>query len=627
MKRALAGEKTDGQLRLRQGPGARLMFGLRRRMVVTAVVAAAAALLAVLLLVGPRLRERALDHAREGLLDQAYFVSNLVREPLRRGAGLAELDPLIDAAASRVRARVTIIALDGTVLADTAVSGRDLVQLENHRTRPEVLEALAERTGSSLRYSTTVERELLYVAAQVRDGDRLLAIARVALALRLVSAQAVELQQAVAVALLLAFGITAILTGLLSRPLVGPLHQIVSAARQFAAGNLEARIDVQRNDELGELARILNSTANQLQERLSEQAWERTRTEAILSAMEEGVLAVDHEGRLLVANAALRQLLGVEEAIGRHHTEIIQDGPIRTVLASTLEDGERLAEELWIPRLSRVFAITAVPLSESEGTPRGAVLTFRDVTRRVDLDRMRRDFVANASHELRTPLTSVRGFVEALEDGALEDPATAKRFFGKIRTHADRMAALVEDLLELSRLESGDRVPQIESITPSEVVGEVVTSFTGMAARHRITLRHTDAGGPSVPADSDRLRRALEALVDNAIKYTPAGGHVEIRCGPAPFGGARFEVIDDGPGIPPEHVPRVFERFYRVDKARSRELGGTGLGLSIVKHLVESMGASVDVRSVVDEGSCFRITLPPGALGDPAGEPDSRAAG
>jgi two-component system phosphate regulon sensor histidine kinase PhoR len=588
------------------------MFGLRRRMSVTAMVAAAAALLAVLLLVGPRLRARAIGHAREGLLDQAQLVARLVREPLRQGAGLAELDPLVDAAASKVRARVTIIALDGRVLADTALSGQPLVDLENHGTRPEVLEALANGTGSSLRHSTTVKRELLYVATQVRDGDELLGIARVAFTVELVSAQAHELEQAVAVALLLAFGITAVLTALLSNPLVGPLHEIMSAARQFAAGNLEARIEVHRNDELGELASILNTTANELQERLAEQARERARTEAILSAMEDGILAVGHEGRLLVANGAVCQMLGLEAPIGRHHSEVILDEPIQDVLTSALEDGERLAEEVWIPRLSRVFAVTAVPLLESAQARPGAVLTFRDVTRRVDLERMRRDFVANASHELRTPLTSVRGFVEALEDGAAEDPTRSRRFLGKIRVHADRMAALVEDLLELHRVESGDRAPRFETITPAEIVEDLATSFSSQAARQRITLEHDDRGAPAVPADPDRLRRALEALVDNAIKYTPAGGRVEIRSGPAPFGGARFEVIDNGPGIAPEHIPRVFERFYRVDKARSRELGGTGLGLSIVKHLVESIGAKVDLRSVVDEGSCFRITVPAG---------------
>jgi len=223
---------------------------------------------------------------------------------------------------------------------------------------------------------------------------------------------------------------------------------------------------------------------------------------------------------------------------------------------------------------------------------------------------VRRDFVANASHELRTPLTSVRGFVEALEDGAMAETETAQRFLGKIRTHADRMAALVEDLLELSRLESGEHSPRWEETRPSEVAEDVVASFAGSAARKEIELQHLDRGAGAVLADPDRLRRVVENLVDNAVKYTPPGGKVEVVTAPAPDGGALVEVADDGPGIAPEHLPRIFERFYRVDAARSRELGGTGLGLSIVKHLTEGMGGSVSVHSEVGRGTRFTVAIP-----------------
>jgi two-component system phosphate regulon sensor histidine kinase PhoR len=218
--------------------------------------------------------------------------------------------------------------------------------------------------------------------------------------------------------------------------------------------------------------------------------------------------------------------------------------------------------------------------------------------------------VANASHELRTPLTSIRGFVEALEDGAVDEPATAQRFLGKIRTHADRMAGLVEDLLELSRLEAGERVPELEETLPVEVAEEVVASFAGPATRKDIRLRFGDRGAPMVRTDPERLRRILENLVDNAVKYTPEGGEIEVTASPGPEGGARIEVFDNGPGIAAEHLPRIFERFYRVDKARSRELGGTGLGLSIVRHLAESVGASVTVESEAGRGARFCVTLP-----------------
>jgi two-component system phosphate regulon sensor histidine kinase PhoR len=278
-----------------------------------------------------------------------------------------------------------------------------------------------------------------------------------------------------------------------------------------------------------------------------------------------------------------------------------------------LKTGERRALEVEVWHLRRSFAIAGVAYPGDEGAPHGAVLTFHDVTERRRVDRIRRDFVANASHELRTPLTSIRGFVEALEDGALDEPENAKRFLGKIRTHADRMGILVQDLLDLSRIEAGERPPRFEETQPAEVADDVVASFREAAARRQIALSHVTQGAPSVPTDADCLRQILENLVENAIKYTREGGQVEVRTGPAQGGAAKVLVRDDGPGIAAEHLPRIFERFYRVDKARSREMGGTGLGLAIVKHLAESIGAEVGVESEVDRGTCFSVTLPPAA--------------
>jgi signal transduction histidine kinase len=250
-----------------------------------------------------------------------------------------------------------------------------------------------------------------------------------------------------------------------------------------------------------------------------------------------------------------------------------------------------------------------VPFPETEGKATGAVATFHDLTERRRIDQIRRDFVANASHELRTPLTSIRGFVEALEDGAVEDPATAQRFLGKIRTHADRMTALMDDLLELSRLESGHRPPKWEDVSIPELIEDVAASFAPSAARKQLKLSADPGEAEVVATDPDRLRRILECLVENAVKYTPENGEVRLAARTTE-GGVAVDVLDDGPGIPAEHLPRIFERFYRADKARSRELGGTGLGLSIAKHLAEGMGASLSVASEVGKGSSFTVSIP-----------------
>ncbi|HET7746469.1 MAG TPA: ATP-binding protein, partial [Vicinamibacteria bacterium] len=427
------------------------------------------------------------------------------------------------------------------------------------------------------------------------------------------------LRSSVAAALAIAFTVTALLAAILSAPLAGPLREIMDAARRFAAGDLGARSRVRREDEIGELARILNRSADQLQGRLLELGRERARIEAILSSMEEGVLAVDHEGTVLLVNDPLREVLGSGDPVGRHYLEALRHGDLADAVDEVLRTGLRRETEIAIARAHRVYAVLAAPFPGAEGSRHGAVITFHDVTERRRLDQVRRDFVANASHELRTPLTSIRGFVEALEDGAVDDPATAQRFLAKIRAHADRMAALVADLLELSRLESGESAPRRDRVDPAAVASEVAGSLADLAAGREVTLRVEAKGAPAVPTDADRLRRILENLVENAVKYTPPGGHVTVATRAGPDRGAEVEVKDDGPGIAAEHLPRIFERFYRVDKARSRELGGTGLGLSIVRHLAESIGARVSVQSRMGAGSTFTVFLP----ARPADAPDA----
>jgi two-component system phosphate regulon sensor histidine kinase PhoR len=579
-------------------------------MVTTAVVAAGVALGVLLLLAGPPLDRRARDDAFRSLTAEARLMARVVEDELARGAGLEGLDPVVDAAAREVDARVTVIAPDGRVLADSALSGIDLERVENHGNRPEVRGALAGEISRAERRSATVRTELLYAAVPVRSGSRVVGVARLSRGIGSIEAQARDLWRAGAIALVLAFLATALLSVLLSAPLGRSLEEIMEAARQFAGGNLSARIRVRREDELGELARIINQSADQLQGRMAEIARDRARTDAILSAMDDGVLAVDHRGTVVLANPSLTRALDLREPLGRHYLEVIRQREVGALLEDVLREGRRREEEVEILHLRRVFTIAAVPFPGEEGAPPGVVLTFNDATERHRVERIRRDVVANASHELRTPLTSIRGFVEALEDGAVKEPETARRFLGKIRTHADRMATLVEDLLELSRLESGDHEPEREETRPAEVAADVVASFAGLATRKDIRLQHVDRGTPAVHTDPERLRRILENLVDNAVKYTPEGGRVEITTSAAPEGAARIEVADNGPGIAPEHQARVFERFYRVDKARSRELGGTGLGLSIVRHLAESLGAPVSVESEPGRGSKFTVTVP-----------------
>jgi two-component system, OmpR family, phosphate regulon sensor histidine kinase PhoR len=587
-----------------------MSLSLRGRMVMTAVAAAGIALAVVLAVAGPRLEARARQDATATLMAEARLMARVVEDSLAQGTRPEALDPVMDEAAREVNARVTVIAPDGRVLADSALSGPALLAMENHGGRPEVRAALADHAASVERQSATVSADLLYAAVPVHHQGRVVGVARLSRGIESIRSEGRRLWWAATLALSLALVATGLLSLALLAPLGRALEQIMEAARQFAHGNLSARTDVRRGDELGELARIINQAADEQQQRLAELARDRARTDAILRALDDGVLAVDHQGTVLLANARLAEAMELGAPLGRHYLEVIRQSEIAALIEEVLRSGERCQAEVELLRLGRVYAITGVAFPGAEATPHGAVLTFNDATERHRIEHMRRDFVANASHELRTPLTSIRGFVEALEDGALEEPATARRFLAKVRTHADRMTALVDDLLELSRIEQGDRAPQWSATRAQDVVEMVRTSFEDLAAGKQISLMSRDLGCPTVVSDPDRLRRILENLVDNAVKYTPAGGRIEITASAGSGGDARIEVCDNGPGIAREHLGRIFERFYRVDKARSRELGGTGLGLSIVKHLAEGMGASVSVESELGRGSRFVVLLP-----------------
>ncbi len=587
-------------------------LSLRGRMVTTAVAAAAVALGLLLVLAAPALERRALQQTADTLQAEARLMARVVEDALARGTSPEALDPVVDAAAGDVDARVTIVAPDGRVLADSAASGPALGALENHGDRPEVRAALGGHSTSLERRSATIGSELLYAATPVRHAGTIVGVARVSRGVEGITQQSRELWRSAALALALALVATFLLSLALSRSFGRALQQIMDGARQLARGDLTARTRVRRDDERGELARILDDSATLLQQRMAELARDRGRTDAILSALDDGVLAVDHRGTVVLANERLGRAMGLDAPTGRHYLEVLRQPEVAQLVEDVLRTGERREAEAELLHLQRVYTITAVPFPGAEGTPHGAVLTFDDATERHRVERIRRDFVANASHELRTPLTSIRGFVEALEDGASEQPETARRFLGKIRTHADRMATLVDDLLELSRLESATREPEWEPTAVGDLVDDVLASFAGPAGRKGVVLARAGGGAPDVVSDPERLRRILENLVDNAVKYTPQGGRVEIAVSTGADGGSRVVVSDDGPGIPAEHLPRIFERFYRVDKARSRELGGTGLGLSIVRHLAESVGAAVSVESEPGRGTRFSVSIPAG---------------
>lgn len=585
------------------------MTTFRRRLALAGILTSAVALMIVLLIQGRVLGFDTRTETQDRLRAEARILAEALSLRWTADGPGPWVDELVDRSGRSTETRLTVIQLDGVVVGDTTVSGADMATLENHATRPEVRDAVTRGEGTNERLSNTTHERQMYVAVPIRHEGTLLGIARASLTLSRIETRIHELQLSLGLALLAVLGLAVLISIALSRALAEPMARIFEGAQALARGDLDQRIQEDRDDEFGKLASVLNRAAMGIQEQFAAATRERARFSAVLSAMEDGLLAVDHQGIVLLANNALSQSHDLAGSTGTHYLKVFREAEIGALIDEVLTSGERRTAEIELAGTGRSFVLVGVPFPASPGEPDGAVITFNDVSERSRLDRIRRDFVANASHELRTPLTSIRGFVEALEDGGLEEAETARRFLSRVRANADRMASLVDDLLELSRLESGAQPPTIEPIECGAVVLEVVDSFAEIATRKAILLDSVQSDTQPVLTDADRLRRILEHLVDNALKYTPDGGRVTVHVTPEGEG-ALITVEDTGPGIAPEHLSRLFERFYRVDTARSRELGGTGLGLSIVKHLAESMSASVSVTSVTGNGSRFMVRLP-----------------
>ncbi|WP_428849287.1 two-component system histidine kinase PnpS [Thermanaeromonas sp.] len=392
-----------------------------------------------------------------------------------------------------------------------------------------------------------------------------------------------------------------------------PLKTMLPATCKIAAGDLEQRIEVERDDELGVLAKHLNDMVDRLRNNIKEISAERNKIKAILTSLTDAVLAVDQVGRIMFVNPAAEEMLGKkeEEMVRKFLLEVIRSHEMDSLARDILDKGGiREAELRLFPTSSRVFRVHGAPINSEEGRIVGAVLSIRDITELRRLEQVRSEFVANVSHELRTPLTSIRGFVETLLEGALEDENISRRFLTIINSEAQRLQRLIEDLLTLSRLEHEKPEKVVKGASLSRTLNRVLEVVEPLAKEKGVELKvELPPDLPPLKFPENFLEQVLLNLLDNGIKYTPAGGSVTVSAG-REGSNIRVEVRDTGIGIPEESLPRIFERFYRVDKARSRELGGTGLGLSIVKHMVESHGGTVGVRSRVGEGSTFYFILP-----------------
>ncbi len=520
-------------------------------------------------------------------------------------------------AARPTAARVTLIAPDGAVLADSEVAPGDLARLESHRDRPEVREALGGRHGRDLRTSATLGAPLLYVAIPVGEPGRVSAVLRLALPLPEVTASFAALYRIMAagalVTLAVAAGIGLFVAGRVTRPVV----EMQSIARRMAEGDSALRAPVRSPDEIGALGRALNRMMAGLTERLEALEAERAKVTAILEGMVEGVMAVDGQGCILWMNERARVLAGVGAGPveGRPLLEAVRNADLHEIAreARAAAEGVGLHRELRLSRLpARSLQVTAVPLRLGAGAP-AVVMVFHDVTELRRLEQVRTEFIANVSHELRTPLTAIHGYLETLLEGGLDDAEHAREFLEIAHRHTERLGRLLADLTDLSNIELGRVRLHLAPVALGDLVESVFGIIRPKAQVGRVILEaRVPADLPLVRADRDRLAQVLLNLVDNAVKYTPADGRVTVEAAATGQGMMAVTVSDTGIGIPPADLPRITERFYRVDRARSRELGGTGLGLAIVKHLVLAHGGELRIDSRLGQGTVVAFTLPTG---------------
>ena len=514
---------------------------------------------------------------------------------------------------SQIDTRITLIEKQGQVLAD---SQTDPQQLDNHGDRPELIAALKNGHGKKKRFSDSLGIEMLYIAYRVEHQGTTVGFIRAALGTQQISDQVADIQLKIATLVLIIIAGGLSIAGIGIAKMTQPVVQLIEEARELTSGQIKKPRNLSKGNEFDELGQTLNNLSKTLSKRMRQLERNHNELLVVLEGMKEGVIAVDGSDCIRFANEAVCRMfsLDVNRDEGRPIWEVLRNQMIETTVHKARKSDEPFHGkiELLTPHEQHLsLSASAIPNSNHSASSKkpGVIIVFHDITEIHRLENMRRDFVANVSHELKTPLASIQAFAETLIDGAIHDEDNNMLFLTRIVEQSDRLNLLIQDLLSIARLESGDNVTDFATVDLTEITQRCLNDHRSHAAKKNITLVFNQSDSVWVFAEADGLTQILDNLVDNALKYTPADGTVTVNIQAEPQT-VHLKVTDTGIGIPVDHQDRIFERFYRVDKARSRQLGGTGLGLAIVKHLVNAFGAEVDVISAANQGTTFQITFP-----------------
>ncbi len=521
------------------------------------------------------------------------------------------IDRACKQAAAATVTRLTVILPDGIVVGD---SEAEPSLMENHGDRPEVMKAFGGQVSSSIRYSVTLKKSLMYVAIPVFADNKVAAILRVSSPIEAIEDQLNSIRWKIAWGGLIMAVFAAGICLIVSRRIIRPIEYMKQGVEQFARGDLKRPLLVPDTMELAGLAESMNSVAVQLENRIETVINQKNEYESVLASMIEGVIALDMNECIISINQAAMNILGqpATNLKGRSIQELTRNSELYQFVSDSISSGKLTEGDIiFHSDAERIVHTQSIPLGTRAEKRMGTLLVLNDVTKLRQLENIRRDFVANVSHEIKTPLTAIKGFVETLLRGRVDNPEEADRFLQIIDKHVDRLSAIVEDLLSLARIEqSGGRQElHLERKRLKNIMETAIQVIQAKADEKKITIRLECADDHFMKIDATLMDQALVNLIDNAVKYSPEGGSIRIAV-ETKGRDVAISVTDNGPGIPQKHLPRLFERFYRVDKARSRKLGGTGLGLAIVKHAVQSHGGQVGVESIVGKGTTFEIRLP-----------------
>ena len=547
---------------------------------------------------------------RQDLLDQANLLADEFA-PMLTSSAAAELDRRCKEIGTKVPARFTVVLPNGVVVGDSeAATG----EMENHGDRPEIRQALKGEVGSAIRFSGTLRQRMLYVAIPVEARGIIRGVTRAAIATDAIDRQLKSLQIRIALGGIVIAVLASLVCLVISRRITRPIEAMRQGAARYARGDLSHRLHPPATLELAGLAHTMNQMAHELERRIQAVIRQRNQSQAVLSSMVEGVIALNPDERIMDLNeAAARQLhKTVDRLRGHSIQEVMRSRDLHRMVQTTLAQGTSTEGDITLfQHGEQIFSTHCTSLRDSDGESMGVLLVINDVTQLRRLENMRSDFAANVSHEIKTPLTAIQGFVETLRHGSVEEPAEARRFLGIIQKHVSRLTAIIDDLMHLSRLEQGQETKRLalEEGALSDVIRTAVSLVGSKAQEKGIAIHVTCPEGLSAQMDADLMEQAVVNLLDNAIKYSTDQSRIDVEAQDTETE-ICIHVRDQGMGIASKHLPRLFERFYRVDKARSRKLGGTGLGLAIVKHIIQAHGGRVTVQSIQGKGSAFTLHLP-----------------